>query len=524
MADNVAEEEKQKLANMTAISTAAAAGTGMDVVIVSTTSRRDEEYWQTRLESTRGKVCRETTLVLAVEEDWDGGAGNGLGTLYAVQKACEKGRRLFGIDILERLDNGASVALYHTAGKGTRLAPLPASEGNNKPAVRLPGLLSLPDGAEPMTILEAAIRQTAIYAPSRKGRLSVFWGDQVFVPSQSTLYTPTHEADIMVQLRPMPGADAWKEEGLERYGLIAVDKKGNAAQVEKISYATANDLIDRKIIGVEGGLGMSIGSFSLSVELLRGLIDEFTGELSAKKGKLDTDPHFWMPLTLDERTYVSLMAAKGEDRAEATDHFERMQNFKTRFFSKERRQKGIMGATDVGSSCYWWDYGTIGNYVGNLLKLVENGPEADAMRLFFGVCDRRAGSETGQALGIDDVSCLLGSKIGRGHVERSILVNVETDYIDVKDSVLIGVSAPQIGGKSCLVYKVNSQEPLNLEERSVLVDVPLDADEKVTMETSRDRDGKEDWNERLPGNPLSYAELHAKVGCRDREPEGTAVR
>jgi hypothetical protein len=28
-----------------------------------------------------------------------------------------------------------SAALYHTAGKGTRLAPLPASENNNKPGV-----------------------------------------------------------------------------------------------------------------------------------------------------------------------------------------------------------------------------------------------------------------------------------------------------------------------------------------------------------------------------------------------------
>ena len=28
---------------------------------------------------------------------------------------------------------GKSVAIYHTAGKGTRLAPLPGAENNNKP-------------------------------------------------------------------------------------------------------------------------------------------------------------------------------------------------------------------------------------------------------------------------------------------------------------------------------------------------------------------------------------------------------
>ena len=29
--------------------------------------------------------------------------------------------------------DGKAVAIYHTAGKGTRLAPLPGAENNNKP-------------------------------------------------------------------------------------------------------------------------------------------------------------------------------------------------------------------------------------------------------------------------------------------------------------------------------------------------------------------------------------------------------
>ena len=44
---------------------------------------------------------------------------------------------------------------------------------------------------------------------------------------------------------------------------------------------------------------------------LEALMDEFTPELEKKSGKLDTDPHFWMPLTLSEKSYVEVMKQKG---------------------------------------------------------------------------------------------------------------------------------------------------------------------------------------------------------------------
>jgi len=77
-------------------------------------------------------------MVLAVSEDWNdaGGAGNGLGTLYAFTKATKLAKDKYGVDLEDMLSQKKiSAALYHTAGKGTRLAPLPASENNNKPGV-----------------------------------------------------------------------------------------------------------------------------------------------------------------------------------------------------------------------------------------------------------------------------------------------------------------------------------------------------------------------------------------------------
>ena len=122
-----------------------------DVTIICTTDDHQAEYWTKRLSE---GVCRAPSssaegsspfpMVLAVSEDWSaGGAGNGLGTLYAYQKAARAAEEKHGVDLGALLrDKTISAALYHTAGKGTRLAPLPASENNNKPGVVCFELLS----------------------------------------------------------------------------------------------------------------------------------------------------------------------------------------------------------------------------------------------------------------------------------------------------------------------------------------------------------------------------------------------
>lgn len=105
-----------------------------DVTIVCTTDDFQAEYWMKRLGD---GVCKDSRMVLACAEDWGaGGAGNGLGTLYAYQKACKLAQAKYGVDLAVMLaKKEVSAALFHTAGKGTRMAPLPASENNNKPGV-----------------------------------------------------------------------------------------------------------------------------------------------------------------------------------------------------------------------------------------------------------------------------------------------------------------------------------------------------------------------------------------------------
>jgi hypothetical protein len=116
-----------------------------DVTIVCTTDDHQAAFWMSKLQKRMGGSSGGDSpfpMILAVSEDWNvgSGAGNGLGTLYAWQKAVKyaKDHQLGGADMdlnQQLLDGTISAALYHTAGKGTRLAPLPASENNNKPGV-----------------------------------------------------------------------------------------------------------------------------------------------------------------------------------------------------------------------------------------------------------------------------------------------------------------------------------------------------------------------------------------------------
>jgi hypothetical protein len=126
-----------------------------DVTIICCTDDYQADFWMTKLKhgshgntvssdsaSSSSRSSSIFPLVIAVSEDWidPSGAGNGLGTLYAWKKACDYAKSSNNVngnpDLESLLKQGTiSAALYHTAGKGTRLAPLPASENNNKPGV-----------------------------------------------------------------------------------------------------------------------------------------------------------------------------------------------------------------------------------------------------------------------------------------------------------------------------------------------------------------------------------------------------
>lgn len=462
----------------------------MDFIIISTSNAYQEQFWQKRLTQSQDTL---KTKILVVKEEWPGGAGNGLGTLYAFLQAKEKAQELYSVDLSQELQKGGSIALYHTAGLGQRTAPLSSSEYNNKSAIELPGYIQ--DSL--ITLLEAVIKQTAIYAPSSRGRLTTFWGDQLFIPSTMA---PTHfpgHATLFAKFGDFPNKEEWLSGGWQNYGLLVHSPSQQLQQMEKIDYETFTKLIRNTKISKTGKVAKSLGIFSLSLELLEALLKEFKPELSSKKGKLDSDPHFWMATTLDEETYALLMKQKP-----IPYHHQRMQHFRKSFHAKHP-ERPFFSAFDIGKESLWWDYGTVLNYYKNGLLMTQEGFEAELMRQFFQTPARVHDSPS---VTVDSHSLLINCKIGAGSIKNSLLVGVTADSLTVENCVLINSQVNSLKADQCLLYHVSEKGPLQLNKNSVRADLFLSG-EKISFLTSLDRDGKSDWGERLSSNPCAYADV-----------------
>jgi hypothetical protein len=489
-----------------------------DVTIVCTTDDHQADYWMKRLAE---GICKSDDtsspfpMVLAVSEDWSkGGAGNGLGTLYAYEKACRVAKEKFDINLNELLAaDKVSAALYHTAGKGTRLAPLPASENNNKPGVKLPVCHELSDGSfAPITVLEAVVKQTGVYASSRMGRLSVFWGDQIFIPSAAFEYTSTHHADIMCTLLggTAPTAEEWAAKGLDKYGVIAVSSgpEKNAAQVEKVDHPTATKML--KVLGDIGQVGPSLGSFSVSAALLQALCDEYRTELTAKVGKFDTDPHFWMPLTLPSEDYVALMGQKGVDAETSVKHHERMSKMKESF---DLGKLGLFGAVDVGNDACWWDYGLLKLYSQNNLKFLDTDKNSDLLREFFGVTSKQNNSTIGDGVKVDEISLISSSKIKSGSISNSVLAGVEAVDVTIDGAIVVNCTAKKIvAPKNCILYNLidDSEEGIIANEGDVIVSVTDESGKMMDLRSKHSICGGQAWKEKVEGNDMTFEEVMIK--------------
>lgn len=375
----------------------------------------------------------------------------------------------------------------------------------------------LSDGThEPLTVLEAVVKQTGIYAPSRKGRLSVYWGDQVFVPSAPFSYSPTHHIDIMCTLLgdTAPTAEEWAAQGLDKYGVIAVSKgEGrDAAQVEKVDHATAVKMLES--LGDIGQVGPSLGSFSVSAAMLSALCSEYSAELAAKEGKFDTDPHFWMPLTLPEGAYVSLMGQKGVDASVSTAHHARMTKMKASFDLSSGM--GLFGAVDVGSAAAWWDYGQVKLYFKNNMSLTDTSdPTAELYRRFLGVTSSTMNSKVADSVQVGDGACIFSSTIKEsGSVTGSVLASVSALSVEADGAIIVNCTAKHIkAGKNAILYNLvdDSEEGIVAGDGDVIVGVTEEDGTTMNLRSKHDICGGEAWKKVLEWNSMSFEQVHGKL-------------
>lgn len=333
----------------------------------------------------------------------------------------------------------------------------------------------------------------------------------------SVEYTPNAHADILCSLGPMMNAEEWAEKGMDKYGLIALTESGRAAQVEKVSHAVALDLLSHldKIKAV----GASLGSFSVSNSLLFCLLAEFASELASKTGKLDSDPHFWMPMTLARHSYIGIMQKKGFTEDEAGVHFDRIGSMMTTFMAVDANQSlGTFAPVDVGGGLSWWDYGLVKLYQKNALLI--NGPEFESqlMRQFFGISegDNTKYSEIGADAQVDAGSNVTASIVNSGSVRGSVLTNVKCNSIDAENCILVNVTANKIVAKpGSIIYNVVSTGTVTAEADDIQAGVTAEDSSQFIMKSKMTIDGGKAWDEKQLDNAHTFGEVFKMNGDVD---------
>ncbi len=474
---------------------------GFDVIIVVASSG-NKEYWERRLKASRNEILGPKTKIVVVEEDWPGGAGQLLGTLYAFQKTDKE------IFLKLLLEQKGTVAIYHAAGHGKRMAPLCGTEVNNKPGIKLPRVIKVEDKEVPLTVLEAAIFSTQIFAKGREERICVFWGDQVFISSQRVKRETRLPVEIFgIKKRFLLSKKDWQK-NWQSYGVLIPTKKRRTLLREKVSWGKLQKLLERGYLkeDKEGKITLikSLGCFSISLPFLESLLEEFLKEIEGKRRNLSTDFHLWIPLTSKKKEY--------QTDGGGGIYWERIKKIRKSFLQKIGKKR-IIGEKNLGERTIWWDYGHLKIYYLNLLKLIKKTAEGETAREFFDVekylIKRKI---TNKKLRIKN-SILINSEIDRGEIENVILVDSKIHRAKIKNGVIISTQAKGILGpqravaKNILLYNVKEEKQVKVLPAEVITDIIPGEGTKIRMRTSLLRDGKRDWQARLPKNIFAYGEI-----------------
>lgn len=462
---------------------------GFDLIII-VSSNNNAKYWNWRLSETRKEILPQKTKIICVKENWKNkeGAGQFLGTLNALKEANKK------INLLKLLKEKKKIAVYHTAGKGKRMAPLCGTENNNKPAIKLPKPIKVNKKNNLFSILEAVIYSTQIFAKNREGRICVFWGDQIILPSNNITPSLNSPIEILgIKYKIKFSKEEWEKNNWQNYGIL-IPSENTFLHREKISFENLKEIKRNGLIKEKGGkieVLKSLGCFSLSFQFLEKLLLEFEKELKEKKEKLDVEPALWEALTSDEKEYVK--------RNKNKNHFQRVKKLKEEF-EKTTKTKLVIIATDLGKNTIYWDYGNLSAYFKNILKTREKSKEGEIAREFFGIKKYFKGG-----------NIIINSKIG-GDIKNCVILNSKIEKANIKDSVIINSQIKEIkNGKNNLLYYLREKNQISLLAEEVITDIKIKKGEIIRMKTKISRDGKEDWKIKLPGNPFSYSELEKIV-------------
>ena len=457
------------------------------VVVVSD----DSEVARLKLSDPRKDVLLDSIFVPVPESGWNGAAGNGLGTLFAIEnasKAIEK-------DLVEEVERGKSVLIVHTAGEGTR--NILTRTCKNKAFVEVPNL----------TILEGVIKQFQDFAiPSR---IMVTWGDQflLFVDSAEEIRKYAQNTHVMLF-----GLKAeLTEEVASKYGIQIV-KCGEREGCEVLDFDdTRNyEVVKTKLQKRAGGEVMvNMGMFAMSGDLAERMLDAFGEELEARKGKFNSDELWQLWISPELGAEADYWLRKRADR------------LKNEIFRAEPEPLALIKSFPLSDKTPWLDFGTNESYYEGVMRILAEDDVGRRLREFLGVEIKTSSVKNGCEV-LDSV--YEGVEFEKGLVKSSVISNSTAKHAQLERACVINSKLNRIRGKNCVVYNVVDHAKLELED-CFLVDVfhPNKGRIRLKMLIGEEKEDKEKWwDSRLPGNNFSLSEIAEMMkGVSEGEMEGT---
>ena len=445
-----------------------------DYVVVVVGEER--EVRKLELSPPSNDVLRNSTFVPVPESAWNGAAGNGLGTLFAIKNASAAIRKKIGKDLVEEVKCGKSVLIVHTAGKGTR--NLLTRTCKNKALIEVPK----------HTLLEGVIKQFQDFAiPSR---ILVTWGDQflLFVDSAEELRKCAQSTHVML----FGLKTTLTEEVARNYGIQIVQCTGEAG-CELLDFDdTRNyEVAKRKLQKREGSEVMvNMGMFALSGVIAERMLEVFNDNLKIREGKFNSD-ELWQ-----------LWISSGPEPGAEPDSWlrERAEIIK----NEVAEPLALIKSFPLSAKTVWLDYGTNESYYENMMRILDPDDVGQRMRDFLGVdvsserngCDIR-----------DSVHETV--EFENGLVKSSVLLNSTAKHAQLEHACVINSKLNKIKGKRCVVYNVVDDASIEVED-CFLVDVfhPSKGRIRLKMRFGAEKGAKEKWwSARLPENEYSLSEV-----------------
>ena len=438
--------------------------------------------------SFRPGVLLNSTFVPVPESGWTGRAGNGLGTLFAIENAST----VLGKDLVAEVKCGKSVLLVHTAGEGTR--NVLTRTVKNKALIEVPNL----------TILEGVIKQFQEFAIP--ARIMVTWGDQFLLLED----TPDAIRDCALSTHVMLFGlkTELTEEIANTYGIQIV-RSENGAGCELLAFEdTRNYEVAKRLVQQwQGEVMVNMGMFALSGVAAERMLDAFSPELTARRGKFNSD-ELWQSWISPEYEAEPWLRERADQLKQELP---------------ERAPGVLIKSYPLSARTTWLDFGTNEQYYESVMKLLADNAEGQRLRGFLAV-DLAASVATGCT-----ISCSVyeRSAIAAGEVKESVIVNSTAKHAELEGACVLNATLNRIRGKRCVVYNVVDHGELEVEDCFVVgVFHPVKGLIRLRMAMGAEKGAKAAWwHTCLPGNDYALCEVAELVrDVSDEEMEATKKR